>query len=304
MESLDNSNVGKLLGKQVDYPRYYDKSILVREPRQSNRTYLGFSQHSLPFIGYDVWNAWEISTLTTKGRPVNAIAKIVYPADSVYIVESKSLKLYLNSYNMSQMGGSSDGALTNMRTQIERDLNELLETSVAVSFFPTNYLAGHNQDWLGNLSDEWVCLDDWDNLPGIEFTQYSEDPSLLQVKELKGNGFRGQRLWSSLLKSNCRVTKQSDWGDVFIYMMGQQLIDEASLLKYIVSFRDECHFHEEICECIYTRLQEKFKPVSLMVACLYVRRGGIDINPIRASSLGLIPENLIFDDPFVKGPRQ
>lgn len=304
MESLDNSNVGKLLGKQVDYPRYYDKSILVREPRQSNRTYLGFSQHSLPFVGYDVWNAWEISTLTTKGRPVNAIAKIVYPADSVYIVESKSLKLYLNSYNMSQMGSSTDGALTNMRMQIERDLNELLETSVAVSFFPTNCLAGYSNDWLGNLNDNWVCLDNWDNLPGIEFTQYSEDPNLLQTKQLAGNGFRGQSLWSSLLKSNCRVTKQSDWGDVFIHMMGQQLIDETSLLKYIVSFRDECHFHEEICECIYARLQEKFKPVSLMVACLYVRRGGIDINPIRASSLELIPESLIFDDPFVKGPRQ
>ena len=133
---------------------------------------------------------------------------------------------------------------------------------------------------------------------------YSETPSLLKVeKEVKKAEV--QRYRSSLLKSNCKVTSQPDWGDVYIYLKSNKLVDKNSLLRYIVSFRDECHFHEEICEAIYKRLYDFYKPEELLVFCFYVRRGGIDINPIRASHINLIDIDLIDPGlPFVRTGRQ
>ena len=137
----------------------------------------------------------------------------------------------------------------------------------------------------------------------IKAPNYSETPSLLTAIESTVSTV--QRFHSALLKSNCRVTSQPDWGDVYIHYKGKYAINPTSLLQYIVSFRDECHFHEEICETIYMRLFERFKPEELLVSCLYVRRGGIDINPTRASNYSLLDKSLINEMKyFTKTVRQ
>ena len=301
--TLDNSNVSKVLGQVVDYPDQYDPSILVREPRQSNRKHLQLNDNNLPFVGADVWNAYEISCLTEKGLPVTAIAKIIYSCENTYIVESKSIKLYFNSYNMTRLGETPDEALQLLGERASNDLSELLETNVIVSLFtPTEareYATTHLFD-----PSTYVTLEDQDNvIKDTEFTVYSEDGSLLQATSEEQPV--AQYYHSSLLKSNCRVTNQPDWGDVFIYMKSNKSLVPKQLLRYIVSYRDECHFHEEICETIYKRLYAKYEPEELAVTCLYARRGGIDINPTRVSHADLLNMDLL--DPgviFTKTPRQ
>jgi len=300
---LDNSNVSKVLGQVVDYPDQYDPSILVREPRQSNRKHLDINDDDLPFVGADVWNAYEISCLTQTGLPVTAIAKIVYPASSKYIVESKSIKLYFNSYNMSRFGKTQQEALDEIGERSAQDLSDLLETNVVVNLFTPTQARDYATSHIFNPK-KYITLEDIpDVVNNLSFDQYSESPDLLTGKESEYQS--KQYYHSSLLKSNCRVTNQPDWGDVFIYIDSSTSLDPKQLLRYIVSYRDECHFHEEICETVYKRLYDQFKPRELAVTCLYARRGGIDINPTRVSNVDLLNMDLI--DPqvvFTKTPRQ
>lgn len=300
---LDNTNVSKVLGKVVDYPDQYDPSILVREPRQSNRRHLQIHDDDLPFVGADVWNAYEISCLTEKGLPVAAIAKIVYPCSNEYIVESKSIKLYFNSYNMSRFGQTPDEALRVIGERASNDLSDLLETNVVISLYtPTEARENATRDIFD--PKKYITLEDQSNVvDDLSFEKYTETPSLLQSSISKKP--TKQYYHSSLLKSNCRVTNQPDWGDVYIYMDSNNVLLPKQLLQYIVSYRDECHFHEEICETIYKRLHTLYRPRELAVTCLYARRGGIDINPTRVSSVDLLNMDLI--DPqvvFTKTPRQ
>jgi 7-cyano-7-deazaguanine reductase len=284
---LDNSNISKHLGQSSQYKSTYDKGLLVREPRSNNREYLNIFDDALPFVGSDTWNAYECSFLLKNGRPVTGVVKCVYPCSSKYIVESKSIKLYFNSFNMTKMGDGNDEAVKNFEEISARDLSELLQTDVKVSFH-----SGVRVNKKFNSPDnEWdiehyLNVDLLEDSGGLEYTQYTEDPSLLEAVS-RGNEVE-QKFYSGLLKSNCRVTSQPDWGDVFIHIKSKNAIDAHSILKYVISFRDECHFHEEICECIYKRLQDAFEPSELLVMCLYARRGGIDINPVRASSNDLI----------------
>ena len=299
---LDDSNISKVLGKTVNYPDQYDPSILVREPRQSNREHLDLDGDNLPFCGYDIWNAYEVSCLTKKGFPVTGIAKIVYPCDNKYIVESKSLKLYFNSFNMTQLGDTSDEARALIKDHVEEDLSALLETNVQVTIFAPEdidstksyFNAGYDTLEIRSGSDE------------LYFTDYNESPELLAPDFISSQEYLvTQKYHSSLLKSNCRVTHQPDWGDVYISMKAKKVVRPKDLLKYIVSFRDENHFHEEICETIYKRLWDTFEPTELAVTCLYARRGGIDINPTRISHVDLLTDCLIdMDAPFAKTPRQ
>ena len=134
--------------------------------------------------------------------------------------------------------------------------------------------------------DDYINVDLLEDHKDFVYTQYTEDPSLLEA--VKREKDLEQKFYSGLLKSNCRVTSQPDWGDVFIYIKSKNAIDAHSIKQYVVSYRDECHFHEEICECFYKRLKDAFEPSELLVMCLYARRGGIDINPVRASSQELI----------------
>lgn len=317
MAEIDNTNVSKVLGRIVDYPQTYDKSVLVREPRSSNRVHLGIDDSNPPFAGFDIWNAYEVSALTSNGLPVAGIMKIVYPATNKYIVESKSLKLYLNSFNMFRAGDNTNSVLDFIEKTVTNDLNELLETNVKCTIFSTrtivDYQLTDTSNYYNNLHswDKYVTLEDTIDLNYNVFDKFQEEPSLL-TSDFTYKKNKLVSYHSSLLKSNCRVTRQPDWGDVFIDMESKYHINLVGLAKYIVSFRDECHFHEEICETIFTRLNDLFNPSVLIVKCLYTRRGGIDICPIRYKGVDFTVAKNNYDIdryinhfiPYCKTPRQ
>ena len=316
MTKLDNKNVSKHLGKTSKYKSQYDSDLLVREPRSSNRRHLKIKDKDLPFIGYDVWNGYEVSGLLNNGLPISAVAKVVYPCDSKYIVESKSMKLYWNSFNMTKLGDTIDIAVGTIEELATEDLSKLLQTEVKVKLFSCDtdlkrvsnpflesYDAAPNS--LAIMSTKkYVRLEHFIKSK-INITKYTEDPSIFDTKYTSMAEPNSLNVMSSLLKSNCRVTSQPDWGDVFIHIEGYWLPGLQELLEYIVSFRDENHFHEEICETIYKRLYDRFSPRELMVACLYSRRGGWDINPVRANKIDLI-DNMMWDEtiPWIKTIRQ
>ena len=303
MSKLDNKNISKHLGQSSQYKSEYDASLLVREPRSSNRKHLGIKEKSLPFIGCDVWNGYEVSALTNNGVPVCGVAKVVYPSDSKYIVESKSMKLYWNTFNMTKMGDTFDKVVKNLEDTASKDLSKYLRTDVRVTVFPTTDTFSNDNPF---TDKNYKRLENTDEIDAESYyvDVYSETASLLETKHLNSTN-KPYKVMSSLLKSNCRVTSQPDWGDVFISLEGTKHPSDKELLKYIISFRDECHFHEEICETIFTRLNNTFEPRSLMVACLYVRRGGWDINPIRTTHEYLIDE-FFWDHkvPWIKTLRQ
>ena len=303
MSKLDNKNISKHLGQSSQYKSEYDASLLVREPRSSNRKHLGIKEKSLPFIGCDVWNGYEVSALTNNGVPVCGVAKVVYPSDSKYIVESKSMKLYWNTFNMTKMGDTFDKVVKSLEETASKDLSKYLQTDVRVTVFPTSDTFSNDNPY---TDKNYKRLENTNEIDAESYyvDVYSETASLLETKHLNSTN-KPYKVMSSLLKSNCRVTSQPDWGDVFISLEGTRHPSDKELLKYIISFRDECHFHEEICETIFTRLNNTFEPRSLMVACLYVRRGGWDINPIRTTHEYLIDE-FFWDHkvPWIKTLRQ
>jgi|TARA_B110000211_G_scaffold227545_1_gene282540 7-cyano-7-deazaguanine reductase len=278
----------KHLGQTVgEYSDLYDKSLLVRVPRYMNREAYGIDEKNLPFKGYDVWNCYEVSAITEKGRPVSGVLKITCPANSEYHVESKSIKLYLNSFNMNPFGEHKDECTAIIEELVSRDLTDLLECDVTCKL--------HTHDSL-NLSNVWLGFNGYTNIEeivdfdNVEFTSFKSDESQLEAAE---SGIQITMLHSDMLRSNCRVTNQPDWGDIYVYMKGDEVVTPESLGRYIVSHRKVSHFHEEICEMVYKHLSDRFKPEELMVACLYTRRGGIDINPVRASHPRLIPAEFI-----------
>jgi len=312
LKELDNSNINKHLGQSSQYKATYDPSLLVREPRQSNRTHLDLDDDNLPFVGSDTWNAYEVSGLTDNGLPVAGVGKIVYPSNNKYIVESKSFKLYFNSFNGTKLGEDPEEVREKIALKASKDLSDLLETDVKVHVF-SNYevLSDNttaNEEWQSIISkdkpyNEYITLEDVYPIEEVVFDTYKETPELLKVIEDAPTEW--VHYHSALLKSNCRVTSQPDWGDVYIDIKCDNTIDPVSLVKYIVSFRDECHFHEEICETIYKRIWDTLKPEKLAVKCLYARRGGIDINPERVSDADLLHTTL--SNPTVshiKTPKQ
>lgn len=304
LQQLDNSNISKHLGQTSQYKSTYDPELLVREPRQSNRTHLGLKDNDLPFVGGDTWNAYEVSGLTNSGLPVFGVGKIYYPCDGKYIVESKSIKLYFNSFNMTKLGDTPEEVREEIAQRAAADLSKLLEVNVEVKIFTNaEVLAADVSADTEYDHKDFITLEDVYPVDGIEFSVYQETPELLEVVENPVNGV--VRYHSALLKSNCRVTSQPDWGDVYIEFKGEKAVDPISLLKYIVSFRDECHFHEEICEALTKRLIDVLDPEELTVRCLYARRGGIDINPERR--LKTSDKHYSLSDvstPYIKTPKQ
>ncbi|MDB4396069.1 NADPH-dependent 7-cyano-7-deazaguanine reductase QueF [bacterium] len=307
LQELDNSNISKHLGQTSQYKSTYDPDLLVREPRQSNRTHLGLNDDNLPFKGGDTWNAYEVSGLTNNGLPVCGVGKIFIPCDGKYIVESKSLKLYFNSFNMTKLGDTSEEVRLEIENIVKSDLSALLEVDVDVTIFSNSEMIDYDKtpksEWDHN-EDGFITIEDVYPVEDIEFSVYQESPDLLEVIDnpIADNVVKYH---SALLKSNCRVTSQPDWGDVYIEFKGKQAVDPISLLKYIVSFRDECHFHEEICEALTKRLLDALDPEELTVRCLYARRGGIDINPERYIT-GSKEHDTLNDvtRPFIKTPKQ
>lgn len=248
-----------LLGQQTPYPTHYDPCWLVPIPRQSNREMLA----NLASHGVDVWTAYELSWLNEQGLPQVAIAEFSLPANSPNLIESKSFKLYLNSLN--------DHVFTSthaMITQVTHDLSGCAGAMVTMKLHPNQQLT------LGELPGE--CLD---QLP-VSITHYTPNQALLRIDErLSGDG-----CWHShLLKSNCPVTQQPDWGSIVINMRAAKLPDKHHLLAYIVSYRHHQGFHEHCVESIYSDLWQVFQPEQLTVYARYVRRGGLDINPWRSS---------------------
>jgi 7-cyano-7-deazaguanine reductase len=310
---MNTNNIDKVLGQRVDSPTTYTPDILVREERQRNRTYLNIQNDNLPFVGYDIWNGYECSAMTENGLPVACVAKVVYPATNPYIVESKSMKLYWNGFNMQPMGKNVKEVLKNIKATAEKDLSALLETDVKVQLYSQTLdstLKGEyvtaavvwEEEYTSQIHP-WETLEEIAGAEDTKFDVFNETPDLLEVFENKTVEFSYYR--STLLRSNCKITKQPDSGDIYIYYRGKKQVTANSLLKWIVSFRNECHFHEEICEAAYKRLWDVLQPKELLVTCFYARRGGWDIVPTRANKKSLLDSNLINPkSPYFKFPRQ
>ncbi len=260
MSSIENSQ----LGHHTLYPTHYDPSLLFAIPRIENRKQLADS----PLHGADIWTAYELSWLNNQGMPQVAIAEFSIPANSPYLIESKSFKLYLNSLNGHRFNDSHS-----MMTLVTHDLSGCAGAMVTMRLHPINALA--TSELPG------ICLDQLD----VEITQYQPTAGLLQ----HDIAWSGDRCWHShLLKSNCPVTQQPDWGSIVIEMRSPRLPTPESLLAYIVSYRNHQGFHEHCVESIYTDLWQQFKPDQLTVYARYVRRGGLDINPWRSNTLETI----------------
>ena len=282
MKNITEQIASKFLGKKVDTISEYDPLLIVAIPRYENRKQYKIDENNLPFAGCDVWHAYEFSALTENGLPVTRLMKMKYCANSKYLVESKSVKLYLNSFNMTRLGKNIDECLQKCKEIIEKDLSEALETKVTVNFL-------NNETNRVEIFEDFQNIIDYIDVNDIEISHYKEAPELLVAEDIKES--RNFKLFFDSLRSNCRVTHQPDFGDVYIFYESKKHIKEDSLVKYLCSFRTEYHFHEECCEMIYKRLYDLLdKDDKLFVCVLYTRRGGIDISPVRYTKNCVMPD--------------
>ncbi|HRF84780.1 MAG: NADPH-dependent 7-cyano-7-deazaguanine reductase QueF [Xanthomonadales bacterium] len=266
------------LGREVAYPTRYDPSLLFPIPRAGARAELGLdAAAALPFIGHDRWHAYELGWLDARGKPQVATATVHVPADSPNLVESKSLKLYLNSLNAARFADAEA-----LRVRIAADLSRSAGAPVTVAFgLPPMLEPG---------TDAGESLDaleaDFDAYGPPDANCLHADPGAV-VEEY---------LHSALLKSNCPVTGQPDWASVHLRYRGPR-IDRAGLLRYLVGYRDHAGFHEQCVERIFLDVLRRCRPGGLSVEARYTRRGGLDINPWRATSGSPVPAAL-------RDPRQ
>ncbi len=263
------------LGKKVSGSETYDPNLIVAIPRIENRRQYNIENNNLPFKGFDIWHAYEFSSMTKNGIPVTRLMKMKYNCDSEFLVESKSLKLYLNSFNMTRFGNSIKECLEICKNTIEKDLSKKLKTDVKINFIENN---AERENIFNNFENIMNFVDE----SSLKIDKFKEAPEELKIK--KSNEIKTHYLMFDSLRSNCRVTHQPDFGDLFLYYKSKKHILEDSLVKYLTSFRSEYHFHEECCEMIYKRLIDLLdKNDELFVCALYTRRGGIDISPVRSN---------------------
>jgi 7-cyano-7-deazaguanine reductase len=256
------------LGKSSEYIATYTPSLLFPIPRAAKWAELGLTAQTLPYKGVDFWNCYELSWLLPSGKPVVAIGEFSIPADSPNIIESKSFKLYLNSLNQTAFADR-----TQLQETLVKDLSAAAGKPVGVRIRSLSDIEGE-----GVASLSGVCVDELD----VSISSYDRpQPELLRCNESR---VVEERVHSHLLKSNCPVTSQPDWGSVVVEYRGAAL-DHASLLEYIVSFRQHSDFHEQCVERIFLDLQRLLKPEYLTVYARYVRRGGLDINPYRSTEV-------------------
>ncbi|QIH09303.1 MULTISPECIES: NADPH-dependent 7-cyano-7-deazaguanine reductase QueF [unclassified Pseudomonas] len=254
------------LGKSSEYISTYTPSLLFPIPRAAKWAELGLSAETLPYKGVDFWNCFELSWLLPSGKPVVAIAEFSIPADSPNIIESKSFKLYLNSLNQTPFADRAT-----LESTLGKDLSAAAGKPVGVRVRSLGEVEAQ-----GLVALPGVCIDDLD----ISVDSYEHPrPELLRCDSSQ---VVEESLHSHLLKSNCPVTSQPDWGSVVVQYRGAAL-DHASLLAYLVSFRQHSDFHEQCVERIFLDLQRLLKPQKLTVYARYVRRGGLDINPYRST---------------------
>lgn len=263
------------LGKKVSGSEKYDPNLIVAIPRIENRRQYNIENNNLPFKGFDIWHAYEFSSMTKNGIPVTRLMKMKYNCDSEFLVESKSLKLYLNSFNMTRFGNSVKECLEICKNTIEKDLSEKLKTDVKINFFENNT---ERENIFNNFENIMNFVDE----SSLKIDKFKEAPE--ELKTEKSNEIKTHYLLFDSLRSNCRVTHQPDFGDLFIYYKSKTHILEDSIVKYLTSFRSEYHFHEECCEMIYKRLIDLLdENDKLFICALYTRRGGIDISPVRSN---------------------
>ncbi|KAB2895989.1 MAG: NADPH-dependent 7-cyano-7-deazaguanine reductase QueF [Burkholderiaceae bacterium] len=268
------------LGKASAYVDQYDASLLFPIPRAGKRAEIGIAG-APPFFGADLWTAFELSWLNPRGKPQVAIAHITVPCETPNIIESKSFKLYLNSFNNTRFADAAE-----VQARLRADLSKAVwrgaatAATVGVKMLspeqfdsePVHELSGLNLDRLD-----------------VECTQYQPAPELLTAAFDEAPVT--ETLTSHLLKSNCLVTGQPDWGSVQISYSGPQ-IDQAGLLQYLVSFRNHNEFHEQCVERIFMDITARCRPIKLTVYARYTRRGGLDINPLRTSHPLALPHNV------------
>ena len=252
---------GSPLGREVAYPAHYDPHLLFPIARAQARTPLGIDTAALPFIGHDRWQAFELSWLDPRGKPQVATATLWVPANSPNLIESKSLKLYLNSFNASVF---DDGE--QVRHRIETDLSRAANATVTMAYGLPDF----------GVENAASCID------ALEISVERHGAPNAQLLTATDDEVVEETLCSALLKSNCPVTGQPDWADVRLHYHGPR-IDRAGLLRYLVSFRDHAEFHEQCVERIFIDVMARCRPQQLSVEARYTRRGGLDINPWRAT---------------------
>ncbi|WOE81549.1 NADPH-dependent 7-cyano-7-deazaguanine reductase QueF [Pseudomonas protegens] len=254
------------LGKSSEYVSTYTPSLLFPIPRAAKWAELGLSADTLPYKGVDFWNCFELSWLLPSGKPVVAIGEFSIPADSPNIIESKSFKLYLNSLNQTPFADRAT-----LEATLRQDLSAAAGKPVGVRIRSLGEVEAQ-----GVVALPGICIDELD----ISVDSYEHPrPELLRCDDSQ---VVEESVHSHLLKSNCPVTSQPDWGSVVVEYRGAAL-DHASLLAYLVSFRQHSDFHEQCVERIFLDLQRLLKPEKLTVYARYVRRGGLDINPYRST---------------------
>jgi 7-cyano-7-deazaguanine reductase len=264
------------LGLASQYPDQYDPSLLFPIPRAENRLKLDLKPgQDLPFVGVDIWNAFELSWLNKKGKPQIALAEFQVPADSPNMIESKSFKLYLNSLNSARFEDAAE-----VQERLIADLSAVAGSKISTRINPTEAVGKKGiQEMSGVLMDRLDIEVD----PNL-----SANPALLEVNELFGP--IEQCLVSHLLKSNCPVTGQPDWASIQIRYQGRPILEEG-LLRYLIGFRQLGEFHEHCVETIFCDIKRQCKPDKLSVYARYTRRGGLDINPFRTDHNAPWPDN-------------
>lgn len=273
--SRDNKQdviLGSELGKKTDYHQPYSQELLYPIPRLLKRAELGITE-PLPFYGFDTWNDYETSWLDSKGKPVAAITTFHIPCTSPNIIESKSIKLYLNTLADIQFSDTQS-----VRTLIKRDLSHAAGLDVIVELNPLN---PHQSMQLNPIAG--TCIDQLD----VECDRYEASPQYLTTES---DEIVNETLYSNLLKSNCPVTQQPDWATLIIEYQGRA-ISRSGLLKYIVSLRNQYEFHEQCIERIFMNIMQYCQLQTLTVSGRYTRRGGKDINPYRSTDPQIRTQN-------------
>jgi len=264
------------LGKSTQYCSEYTPDLLQGVPRSLNRDDLALNQENLPFFGEDVWYGYELSWLNSKGKPVVAVAEFRFACSSPNIIESKSFKLYLNSFNQTRFASIKD-----VEQALIKDLSSIAGATASVSLFGVDHCPALD---IAKTSDKCFCIDGED----ISVDSYQYDASLLSAAQEEDDNTIEEQLVSHLLKSNCLITNQPDWASIYIHYQGKA-IDHAALLKYLISFRQHNEFHEQCVERIFCDLQQHCQLEQLTVFARYTRRGGLDINPFRSTHIEQAP---------------
>ena len=272
-----------ILGEQTtDYPTEYSPETLYPIARSMGREVIGWQDDKLE-VGFDWWQAFELSWLNEQGISQVAIARFGIPASSPFIVESKSLKLYLNSINFTEFG-----SWETVQTLIAKDLSKCVQAEVNVELFDLE----DEHSGLLIAQPYGICIDDAlaDSTEKVALTLHP-DASLLEHDSSDAKISEGKTFsfYSNLLRSNCPVTNQPDWGTLAVSITSNKPVNNANMLRYILSFRQHNGFHEQCVEQIFADLSQYYEPSELMVRAWYTRRGGIDINPCRVSDIALLP---------------